>query len=108
MRKLSEILKESYFPQEPTRDMPEPQSDKEKMLEEFKENKAEVIKAWTKIKHHPEAKDFKSEVGSAFDESDLDEEISAAFDVLEDGGFIYASFEGSLWIKHKGQLIRVM
>lgn len=109
MRKLSDTFKldEAYFREEPAAETV-PKSKQEKMLEEFAQNKAEIIKAWTKIKNHTEAKDFKSEVGSAFDEGDLEEEIASAFEIMDEGSFIYASFEESLWIKHKGQLIRVM
>lgn len=112
MRKLSEVrkLQEVYFREEPTRDEP-PKSKQIRQLEEFAHNKSkrtEIINAWTKIKDHPEAEDMKSEVGSAFDESDLDEDLRAAYEVLDDGGFIYCSFENTLWIKHKGQLIRVL
>ena len=51
-----------------------------------------------------------SPVGSAFDKEDLDQEMRAVYDVLDDGGFIYASFEHSFWIKVKkqGKLVRVM
>ena len=108
MRKFSEI-KETYDREEPGRETP-PKSDLVQQLEEFAHNKdkrSEVIKAWTEISDHPEAEDMNSPVGSAFDRGDLDEELKAAFDVLDDGGFIYASFEHSLWIK-KNQLIRVM
>lgn len=107
MRKFSEI-KETYI-REPGKEMP-PKSDLVQQLEEFAHNKdkrSEVIKAWTEISDHTEAEDLNSPVGSAFDKEDLDEELRAAFDILDDGGFIYASFEHSLWIK-KGQLIRVM
>ena len=36
--------------------------------------------------------------------------MRAVYDVLDDGGFIYASFEHSFWIKVKkqGKLVRVM
>ena len=105
MQKFSE----TYIREEPTR-QDVPQSELVQQLEEFANNKdkrSEVIKAWTEIKEHPEAKDMNSPVGSAFDKESLDEELRAAYDVLDDGGFIYASFEHSLWIK-KDQLIRVM
>ena len=108
MEKLSSIL-ETYLREDPGRETP-PKSDLVQQLEEFAHNKdkrSEVIKAWTEISDHPEAEDMNSPVGSAFDRGDLDEELKAAFDVLDDGGFIYASFEHSLWIKKK-QLIRVM
>ena len=104
MQKLSE----TYIREEPAR-QEVPKSELVQQLEEFadKDKRSEVIKAWTEIKEHPEAEDMNSPVGSAFDKEDLDEELRAAYDVLDDGGFIYASFEHSLWIK-KGQLIRVM
>ena len=101
---------ETYIREEPGRETP-PRSEKIVQLEEFAHNKGkrkEIIKAWTEIEDHPEAEDMNSPVGSAFDKEDLDEELRAAYDVLDDGGFIYASFEHSLWIRHKGQLIRVM
>ena len=103
MEKLSSIM-ETYFREEP------PKSELVQQIEEFvqKEKKAEIIKAWTEIKDHPQAEDFKSEVGSAFDKEDLDEEFRAAFEAIGEGGMIYSSFEHSFWLRHKGQLIRVM
>lgn len=111
MEKLSKIM-ETYIREVPARDTP-PKSDLVQQLEEFannKEKRSEVIKAWTEIKDHPEAQDMSSDVGSAFDKEDLDEEMRAVYDVLDDGGFIYASFEHSFWIKVKkqGKLVRVM
>ena len=111
MEKLSSII-ETYIREEPTRDTP-PQSELVQQIEEFannKEKRAEVIKAFTQIEDHPEAQDMSSDVGSAFDKEDLDEELRAVYDVLDDGGFIYASFEHSFWIKVKkqGKLVRVM
>lgn len=107
MKKLSEI-KETYFREEPA-SSETPKSDLMQMESlKNKEKKAEIIKAWTRIKEHPKAENMKSEVGSAFDECDLDEEMGAAFDVIGEGGMIYCSFEQSFWIRHKGQLIRVM
>ena len=109
MEKLSSIL-ETYIREEPTRETP-PKSDRIIQIEEFAHNKdkrSEVIKAWTKIEDHPEAEDMKSEVGSAFDEADLDDDLKAAYDAIGEGGMIYASFEDSFWLRHKGQLIRVM
>ena len=107
MQKLSE----TYIREEPAR-QDVPQSELVQQLEEFadKDKRSEVIKAWTEIKEHPEAEDMNSDVGSAFDKEDLDEELRAAYDVLDDGGFIYASFEHSFWIKVKkqGKLVRVM
>ena len=92
MEKLSNLL-ETYIREEPVRNEP-----------------PEVIKAFTQIEDHPEAQDMSSPVGSAFDKEDLDEEMRAVYDVLDDGGFIYASFEHSFWIKVKeqGKLVRVM
>jgi hypothetical protein len=49
-----------------------------------------------------------SPVGSAFDKEDLDEELRAAYEAIGEGGMIYSSFEHSFWVRHKGQLIRVM
>ena len=108
MLKLSQI-KETYIREEPQRETV-PQNEWVQQLNEFAHNKgkmAEIIKAWTEISDHPKAEDLNSPVGSAFDKEDLDDELRAAFDVLKDEGFLYASFEHSLWIK-KGQLIRVM
>lgn len=107
MQKLSQI-KETYMREVP-RDTA-PQSELVQKIQEFaqKEKKAEIIKAWTEIEDHPEAQDLSSEVGSAFDKGDLDEEMSAVYDAIGEGGMVYASFEHSFWIRHKGQLIRVM
>lgn len=111
MEKLSNLL-ETYIREEPTRDTP-PKSDLVQQLEEFANNKdkrSEVIKAFTQIEDHPEAQDMSSDVGSAFDKEDLDEEMRAVYDVIDDGGFIYASFEHTFWIKvqKQGKLVRVM
>ena len=110
MKKLSNLL-ETYIREEPTRDTP-PKSDLVQQLEEFanKGKRTEVIKAFTQIEDHPEAEDMSSPVGSAFDKEDLDQEMRAVYDVLDDSGFIYASFEHSFWIKVKkqGKLVRVM
>ena len=111
MEKLSNLL-ETYIREEPARETP-PKSDLVQQIEEFANNKdkrSEVIKAFTQIEDHPEAQDMSSPVGSAFDKEDLDEEMRAVYDVLDDGGFIYASFEHSFWIKVKkqGKLVRVM
>ncbi len=111
MDKLSNIL-ETYIREEPARETP-PKSELVQQIEEFannKEKRSEVIKAFTQIEDHPEAQDMSSDVGSAFDKEDLDEEMKAVYDVLDDGGFIYASFEHSFWIKVKkqGKLVRVM
>ena len=106
MLKLSEM----YIKDEPIRER-DPKSERVQQIEEFAKNKskkAEIIKAWTKLKDHPKAEDMKSEVGSAFDEKDLDDDMAAAFEAIGEGGMIYCSFEGSFWIRHKGQLIRVM
>lgn len=108
MRKLSS-LRETYIREEPTRETP-PKSDWVMQVEEFanKDKKAEIIKVWTEIEDHPQAEDMSSEVGSAFDKEDLDEEMRAAFEAIGEHGIMYASFEHSFWIRHKGQLIRVM
>ena len=111
MKRLSS-LSETYIREEPARDTP-PKSELVQQIEEFannKEKRSEVIKAFTQIKDHPDAEDMSSPVGSAFDKEDLDEEMRAVYDVLDDGGFIYASFEHSFWIKVKkqGKLVRVM
>ena len=108
MEKLSKIL-ETYIREEPIR-QDVPQSELVLQLEEFadKDKRSEVIKAWTEIKEHPEAEDMNSPVGSAFDKEDLDEELRAAYEAIGEGGIIYSSFEHSFWVRHKGQLIRVM
>lgn len=109
MNKLSNVL-ENYIREEPTRDTT-PKSDRIIQIEEFAHNKgkrSEIIKAWTHIEDHPQAEDLKSPVGSAFDESDLDEEMRAAYEAVGEHGMIYSSFEDSFWIRHKKQLIRVM
>lgn len=111
MKRLSS-LSETYIREEPARETP-PKSDLVQQIEEFANNKdkrSEVIKAFAQIEDHPEAQDMGSDVGSAFDKEDLDEEMRAVYDVLDDGGFIYASFEHSFWIKVKrqGKLVRVM
>ena len=108
MRKLSS-LRETYIKEEPARETP-PKSDLVQQIEEFadKGKRSEVIKAFTQIEDHPEAEDMSSPVGSAFDKEDLDEELRAAFEAIGEGGMIYSSFEHSFWLRHKGQLIRVM
>ena len=108
MEKLSKIM-ETYIMEEPARETP-PKSELIQQLEEFanKGKRSEVIKAFTQIEDHPEAQDMSSPVGSAFDKEDLDEELRAAFEAIGEGGMIYSSFEHSFWLRHKGQLIRVM
>ena len=108
MKRLSS-LSETYIREEPARDTP-PKSELVQQIEEFanKGKRSEVIKAFTQIEDHPEAEDMNSPVGSAFDKEDLDEELRAAFEAIGEGGMIYSSFEHSFWIRHKGQLIRVM
>jgi len=108
MKKLSDLL-ETYIREEPTREVPQ-KNKLVQQIEEFaqKEKRAEIIKAWTQIKDHPEAQDMGSDVGSAFDKEDLDEELRAAYEAVGEGGMIYSSFEHSFWIRHKGKLIRVM
>ena len=100
---------ETYIREEPARETP-PKSELVQQIEEFanKSKRSEVIKAWTEIKDHPEAEDMSSPVGSAYDKEDLDEELRAAFEAIGEGGMIYSSFEHSFWLRHKGQLIRVM
>ena len=109
MKRLSS-LRETYIREEPARETP-PKSELVQQIEEFAHNKgkrSEIIKAWTEISDHPKATDMKSEVGSAFDESDMDEDLRAAFEAVGEHGVIYASFEDSFWLRHKGLLIRVM
>ena len=100
---------ETYIREEPVRATP-PKSELVQQIEEFanKGKRLEVIKAWTEIKDHPEAQDMSSDVGSAFDKEDLDEEMRAAYEAIGENGMVYASFEHSFWIRHKGKLIRVM
>ena len=108
MKKLSNLL-ETYIREEPARETP-PKIELVQQIEEFanKSKRSEVIKAFTQIKDHPDAEDMSSPVGSAFDKEDLDEELRAAFEAIGEGGMIYSSFEHSFWLRHKGQLIRVM
>ena len=100
-------LSETYIREDPQRTSI-PESDKVQQIEEFANNKAEIIKAWTEISDHPEATDMSSDVGSAFTKEDLDEEMSAAYEAIGEKGIIYCSFEHSFWIRYKGKLIRVM
>ena len=108
MRKLSS-LRETYIKEEPTRETP-PKSDWVMQVEQFanKDKKAEIIKAWTEIEDHPVAEDMSSPVGAAYDKEDLDHEMRAAYEAIGENGMVYASFEHSFWIRHKGKLIRVM
>lgn len=108
MRKLSS-LRETYIKEEPTRETP-PKSDWVMQVEQFanKDKKAEIIKAWTEIEDHPVAEDMSSPVGAAYDKEDLDQEMRAAYEAIGENGMVYASFEHSFWIRHKGKLIRVM
>ena len=110
MRKLSEI-NETYVKEEPTREDP-PKSERLLQIESFAHNKskrAEIIKAWTEeVKDHPDAEDLKSPVGSAFDKSDLDQDMLAAYMAIGEGGILYSSFEDSFWVRYKGKLIRVL
>ena len=108
MRKLSS-LRETYIKEEPTRETP-PKSDWVMQVEQFanKDKKAEIIKAWTEIEDHPVAEDMSAPVGAAYDKEDLDQEMRAAYEAIGENGMVYASFEHSFWIRHKGKLIRVM
>ena len=108
MRKLSSLM-ETYIKEEPTRETP-PKSDWVMQVEQFanKDEKAEIIKAWTEIEAHPVAEDMSSPVGAAYDKEDLDQEMRAAYEAIGENGMVYASFEHSFWIRHKGKLIRVM
>lgn len=105
MQKLSQI-KETYMREAPRGTVP--QSELVEKIQEFANKKAEIIKAWTEIEGHPAAEDMSSEVGSAFDRSDLDEEMSAVYDAIGEGGMVYATWEHSFWVRHKGSLVRVM
>lgn len=109
MKKFSQIC-EAYFRDDPTIE-DAPKSKRVQQIEEFAHNKGkrkEIIKAWTEIEDHPQAEDFNSEVGSAFDMSDLDDDLRAAFDAVGPGGIIFATYENTFWIRHQKQLIRVM
>ena len=106
MQKLSKI-QETYIREEPIR-TDVPKSKLVQKIEEFANKKTEIIKTWTELDDHPEAEDMSSEVGSAFDKEDLDDEMQAAFEAIGEGGMIYASFEHSFWIRYKDKLIRVM
>ena len=108
MRKLSS-LRETYIKEEPTRETP-PKSDWVMQVEQFanKDKKAEIIKAWTQIEDHPVEEDMSSPVGVAYDKEDLDQEMREAYEAIGENGMVYASFEHSFWIRHKGKLIRVM
>ena len=103
MRRLSE----TYIREEPSRETV-PTSKLVQKIEEFASKKVEIIKTWTELEDHPAAEDMNSEVGSAFDEADLDEEMAAAYEAIGENGIIHCSFEHSFWIRHKGKLIRVM
>lgn len=103
MQKLSE----TYIREEPQRNTV-PKSDMVQKIDEFKSKKTEIIKAWTQLEDHTAAQDMSSEVGSAFDKEDLDEEMRAAFEAIGEKGVIYCNFEHSFWVRKKGQLIRVM
>ena len=103
-------LSETYIRELPS-ETTTPKSDWVQQIEEFAQNKTkreEVIKAFTEISDHPEAEDMSSDVGSAFAKEDLDEEMAAAYEAIGENGIIYCSFEHSFWIRHKGDLIRVM
>ena len=107
MKMLSQI-KEIYMREEPRRNTV-PQSELVQKIQEFAQKKAEIIKTWSEdIKDHPEAQDMNSEIGSAFDEQDLDDEMQAVYDAIGEGGMVYATWEHAFWVRHKGQLIRVM
>ena len=56
----------------------------------------------------PSGRGYELTCGAAFDNEDLDEEMRAAYEAIGENGMIYSSFEHSFWIRHKGQLIRVM
>lgn len=103
MQKLSE----TYIREEPQRNTV-PKSEMVQKIDEFKSKKTEIIKAWTELEDHTAAQDMSSEVGSAFDKEDLDDEMRAAFEAIGEKGVIYCSFEHSFWVRKKGQLIRVM
>lgn len=110
LNKAAQKISETYLKEEPARNET-PKSERVRQIEEFaniKGKREEIIKAWTELKDHPKAQDMKSEVGSAFDEGDLDEDMAAAFKAVGEGGIICDSFADSYWIRHKGQLIRVM
>ena len=45
---------------------------------------------------------------SGKNEFDTLRKMQAVYDAIGEQGMVYASFEHSFWIRHKGQLIRVM
>lgn len=100
MKKLSDIT-ETYLREEPQRNTV-PKSEMVQKIDEFKSKKTEIIKAWTGLKDHTAAADMSSEMGSAFDKADLDEEMRAAYDAIGEKGVIYCSFEHSFWVRKKG------
>ena len=104
---MMQKLSETYIREEPQRNTV-PKSDMVQKIEEFKSKKTEIIKTWTQLEDHTAAQDMSSEVGSAFDKEDLDDEMRAAFEAIGEKGVIYCNFEHSFWVRKKGQLIRVM
>lgn len=76
MKKLSDIT-ETYLREEAQRNTV-PNSEMVQKIDEFKSKKTEIIKAWTELEDHTAAQDMSSEVGSAFDKEDLDDEMRAA------------------------------
>lgn len=77
-----------------------------------KKKRADVIKAWTQLQDHPNAGNLGSDVGSAFDEGNLEEELgaemAAAYEAIGERGIIYNDYQNAFLIRHKGHLIRVM
>lgn len=88
--------------------------DNKEQVEKFKNNKSkrkELIDALTKIEH-PKAVDLSSEVGSAFDELDIEQELGKefydAYEAIGDGGIIYSEFSHTYWIRKDGELVRII
>lgn len=86
----------------------------QEQVESFAHNKSkrkELISALTGIEH-PQAEDLKSDVGSAFQKSDIEDELGKdfydAFEAVGDGGIIYAGFEKTFWIRKDDELIRII
>ncbi len=115
---VEEYLKknETYIV-EPNRGEPRRNSkdEKQEQVESFAKNKSkrkELIDAFTKLKDHPKAEDLGSDVGYAFDEGEIEDELGkefyAAYDAIGEHGIIYSEFKHSFWIRHQDKLIRIM
>lgn len=125
MKKLNNILEiqefisianETYIV-EPYREEPRTNSrdEKSKQVESFAHNKSkrkELIDAFTKLKDHPKAEDLGSDVGYAFDENEIEDELGpdifAAYEAVGENGIIYSEISHSFWIHYEDKLIRIM